>query len=660
MSFLLARPPSGLFYFPGNVLGGEEVLLFLLFGFAFHSLQADTANTYRQPEVIVTATRTPISSLEAPSRVTRIDVDQLQNDGMDDIRNALSFVDGIFVKNYGPTQIATISLRGTTADQTLFLFDGLSLNNVQNGLVDLFLVPTSSLSSIEISQGGSSALYGANAVGGVVSLVSREASDNLVRVDLENGSYGNQMAGAEVSEGLGSVRLSLTLQRERGANNFDFTFDDGEKNFAMKMVGADYLKDEQSLKIAFPTSGGSTSFLIQNLSADRGTPYGITDSASVGTAREKDNSTLAILKNSGTIGIFNYSASTGLIYSYLRYTDPSYAEDDYYKMLSLQPGTQLSYSGDQVSGATGLDAEFDRGESDKMIGTKDRNRIGAFMTGEYDFGKNSDPETHLFGALRYDDYSQFGSSFNPKFGINIKPLAQLPFRVRANAGTSFRVPTFDDLYYSDPYYTGNVNLKPERSTDYDLGGIVEIGGNQLPARGDLDVDYYHIDTRDGIALLQLPDGSSTERNLQRVMSKGIELSLHLDYASLVSLTGNYFFGKSLDVSDPSDPTTYEKQLIYIPQEQSSISAELTPWIFNFTAAVRYVGERFYTSDNTASVSPYAVTFLSVSARIDAGSFRIRPRVSIDDLFNREYVVIPDYPMPARTYQLGVSFEFNQD
>lgn len=636
------------------------MFLVLLSSLTFHSLQGDTAKTYRQQEVIVTATRTPISSEESPSRVTRIDVHQMQNDGLDDVRDALSLVDGIFVKNYGPTQIATISLRGTTADQTLFLLDGISLNNVQNGLVDLFLVPTNSLSSIEISQGGSSALYGANAVGGIVSLESKTASNNLVRVDLQGGSYGNQLAGAEVSEGLGSARFDLTMQRERGANDFDFTFNNGEKNFAMKLIGADYLRDEQSLKIALPTSGGITSLLIQNVAADRGTPYGITDSASVGTAREKDNATLAILKTSGPVGIFNYSASAGLLYSYLKYTDPSFDSDDYYKMVSLQPITQLSYTGGLISGVTGLDAEIDRGESDKMAGIKERNRIGAFVTGEYDLGKHSDPETHLYGALRYDSYSQFGNSINPKVGINVEPLSQLPFHMRASAGTSFRVPTFDDLYYSDPYYSGNQDLKPERSTDYDVGGVVEIGGNRSSVYGNFDVDYYHIDTRDGIALLQLPNGVSTESNLQKLTSKGIELSLHLNYSPAVSITGNYFLGKSLDVSDPGDATTYDKQLIYIPQEESSLMAEITPGIFRFVAAVQYIGKRFYTSDNSVSISPYALTYLSGSAKVTVADLEFSARVSVDDLFNREYVVIPEYPMPGRMYKLAFSVQFDQD
>ncbi len=650
----LARSPRR-----ASFLSGGKMFLLLLLNLALP--QPDTLHVYRQPEVVVSATRTPINNVDAPSRVTRINVIEMHNAGFNDAKSMLSLVDGIFLKDYGPAQLGTISLRGTAAEQTLFLFDGVSLNNIQTGLVDLFLVPTNNLSSIEISQGGSSALYGANAVGGVVDLESKTPSDNTARLDMGGGSYGNQMIGAEVSEGIGPAKFDFMVQRQRGVNDFDFSFDAGTHDIPMKLTGADYLEDVQSLKIVLPSSNSLTSLLIQNVSANRGTPGAVYDSGFVGTAREIDGNTIGILQNTGRLGVFNYRASAGIIYSFLKYIDPAYATNDYFKTLSLQPAAQLSYSSEQFSGATGIDAEFDRGQSDEMAAINNRNRIGIFGSGEYDLRKNADLATRLFGALRFDDYSAFGSSLNPKAGINIKPLARFPLHLRANVGTSFRVPTFDELYFYNPYYYefGNENLKPERSTDYDLGAAADFGGNQNLLYANLGLDYYHIDTRDGIVWQQVTNTSWQPENLQKIVSRGIEVSFHLHYGSLFSLKGNYFFGKSQDISNPSDPTTYNKQLIYLPQEQSALFMEVTPGIFAFTAAIQYVGERFYTVNDTASLSPYAVTYVSAAARINAGSFALLPRISVNDLFNRKYEVIREYPVPARMYQVGLSIQFNQ-
>ena len=640
--------------------------MFLLLLFNFILQQPDTTHVYRQPEVVVTATRTPIDINDAPARVTQVDVDGMQQAGFSDTKSMLSFVDGVFIKDYGPAQISAISLRGTAAEQTLFLFDGVSLNNIQNGQVDLFLLPANNLKSIEISQGGSSALYGANAVGGVINLQSKTPLDNFIKIDLAGGSYSNQIMGAEISEGLLSARIDLMVQRKRGINNFDFTVNDGTRDFPMTYDGDDYVENTQSLKIALPSSTGVTSVFIQNVSADRGTPYALSDSAFDITAREIDRSTMAILKNAGKLGVFNYSASSGFVYSLLKYTDPSYASNDYYKTLSFQPSVQVSYLSEKnssgkggLSGTTGIDAELDRAQSDNMVGIKNRERVGIFASGEYDVRNGADLETRLFGAFRYDDYSQFGSSINPKAGINIRPLATFPLSLRANVGTSFRVPTFNDLYYSSTYYNGNQNLKPEKSTDFDLGAVVEIGQNSSPLFGDLDFDYYQIDTRDGIVLQELADFTSTEANLQKISSRGLELSMDINYESVLLLKANYFFGKSLNVSDPGT-ADYEKQLVYIPQQQSSLVAEVTPWILKFTAAIQYVGERFYLANNTASLPSYSAINIAASALIETGSFETLPEISIDDLSNRRYEVVYEYPMPGRTYRVGLGIQFNQD
>lgn len=175
-----------------------------------------------------------------------------------------------------------------------------------------------------------------------------------------------------------------------------------------------------------------------------------------------------------------------------------------------------------------------------------------------------------------------------------------------------------------------------------------------------EASYYHIDIRDGIVWRPVTDLLWLPENYSRILSRGVELSARVNYKSLLSLKGNYSFGNSLDLSDPSDPSTYEKQQLYIPQEQGSLVAEVSPWILNFTAAAWYVGKRYYSTDNTQSLPAYSVADISVSAHIDAGAFEIVPVLSMHNLFNREYEVIPQYPVPMRTYRFGLSFQFNQD
>ncbi len=100
------------------------MFLLLLFNFTFHQL--DTAKVYQQPEVVITATRTPINIIDAPSHVTRIDVSEMHNDGFDNTKSMLSLINGIFVNDHGPAQLGTVLLRGTFPNKLFFCWTALA------------------------------------------------------------------------------------------------------------------------------------------------------------------------------------------------------------------------------------------------------------------------------------------------------------------------------------------------------------------------------------------------------------------------------------------------------------------------------------------------------------------------------------------------------
>ncbi len=627
--------------------------------------QTDSLRVFKAPDVVISATRTPLNSEDAPEKIDRMNISQLRDLGLTSAKSILSLASGVFIKDYGPAQLTTISIRGTAAEETLFLFDGIRLNNIQNGLLDIFLVPISDLGSVEISRGGASALYGADAVGGVVSFSTETRNEPYVKLSLGAGSYGMQTVGAEANENIGSATINIVVHQQRARNDYEFYFNDGSQNFPMNRIGADYLKRDQFIKISVPSPSGYTSLVIQNVDADRGTPGAVTGPYFVGHARENDKNTIGVLQNAGIIGAFNYSASVGTIYSYLHYTDPSLSINgsginDYYKMISLQPGIQFSYKGGRFGAAIGADGEVDRAESSEMNGIKNRTRFGLYASGSLKFNEEQNFETRIFPAVRFDDYSDFGSSVNPKLGINIKPLKSMPVHLQASVGTAFRAPTFNDLYYSG---FGNPDLKPERSTDYDAGIVVSTDKSMTrlvePLNLTADASYYHIETRDGIVWLPKTSTIWLPQNFGKILSQGIEFSVQSNYEEFAALRATYSFGKSLDVSDPSNRSTYDKQLIYIPQEQGSVLAAISPGIFTFSTVVHYAGFRFFTQSNDSFLPAFTTTDVSASARIEIGNILVKPIFTVKNLFNLNYEVIPQYPSPMRTFNLDLSTQFNQ-
>lgn len=631
-------------------------MIALLLALLIHP-NGDSLKVFRVPDVVVTSTRNEIKPQSSPTEVVDLNVRQLSALGFTDLRSILSIADGLFVKDYGPSQLSTISMRGTGAEQTLFMIDGIRINNIQNGVVDLFLIPISEIGRIEIAEGGSSALYGADAVGGVVNLNTATHTSPGVAVDLAAGSYGYQRSQASVNARAGKASISIMAERTRAKDNYEFNYSDGVRSYPMRRTGADYATDNEFAKVTLPEGKSSTSVIVSNITANRGTPGPVTGPLYVGTQREYDNDFFSVINHRRHFGDFLLSASAGFTYSYLRYVDPptvvgGYSVNDFYKMLSFQPSVHVNYSSGLFEGSAGIDGEEDRGMSSEMLGQKTRTRGGAFVSGIVSIRGPYASEIHLSPSARLDWYSDFGTSFNPKFGINIKPAESIPINVRASVGTSFRAPTFNELYYAS---VGNPSIKPERSVNYDGGIVFNI---QRPLSLQASADFYSTDITDGIVWQPSTGSLWKPVNYTKTLSSGIEVSAQVNYHDYTALRATYTYGQSLDRSNPASPT-YNKQLIYLPQELASVVAAVSPWILTFSATLRYVSFRYITAENDEFLPGFTTVNMSAGAKIPLAKFTISPRLSVKNVFGSPYQVIPQYPMPLRTFYFSLGLQFNQ-
>jgi vitamin B12 transporter len=617
----------------------------------------DSLKIFTVPDVVVTSTRNEINPQNSPTKVVTLDVKRLTALGLGDLGSILSSADGLFVKDYGPSQLSTISTRGTGAEETLLLIDGIRMNSIQNGLVDLFLVPVSQIGRIEIAGGGSSSLFGADAVGGVVNLRTGTDTNSGASAHFGAGSYGYQQYSVGINQRVAGASVNIMLQRTRARNNFDFNYSDGLNSYPMRRTGADFESDNGFAKIQMQGKNSSTTIVVSDVSANRGTPGAVTGPFFVGTEREYDNDFFSVVNHKSRVGEFVISSSAGFTYSYLRYVDPpsvsgGYSIDAFYKMLSVQPGIQANYVSRVLDFAAGIDAEADRGTSSEMTGTRDRTRAGAFASADINLDGPFGSQIHLSPSARVDRYSDFGGSFNPKFGINVRPIAWLPVNFRASVGTSYRAPTFNELYYAT---AGNPSIKPEKSVGYDAGLVFSV---QKPVDVEIDADFYSTNITDGI--IWEPSEGSLWRpvNYQKTLARGIEIGAQLNYNDLAALRLNYSLGESLDLSDPSSPT-YRMQLVYLPQEQASIVAAVSPWITTFSVALRYAGFRYITAANDEFLQPFTTADVSAGAKIHLSGFVLSPLLSVRNVFNEDYQVIPQYPMPQRTVYFNLGVQFNQ-
>ena len=253
------------------------------------------------------------------------------------------------------------------------------------------------------------------------------------------------------------------------------------------------------------------------------------------------------------------------------------------------------------------------------------------------------------------------SKFTPAVFLSYQPWSSRPLSLRAFYKRIFRMPTFNDLYYTD---FGNASLKPEYATQYDLGAVYDFAdGDGVLSTLSVSVDGYYNTINNKI--IAVPKGTGQYRwmmmNIGRVKVRGVDVSTRIGLALPhgVALLGglNYTYQRAQDYSDPTDcrdeAGTYKGQIAYIPWHSGSATlggrwrgAELN---YSFI----YVGERYHNSSNILAnyEQPWYTHDLSASYNFRWCRVDMRLTAEVNNLLNQQYDVIRNYPMPGRNYKL---------
>ncbi|HVN67117.1 MAG TPA: TonB-dependent receptor, partial [Candidatus Sulfotelmatobacter sp.] len=256
-------------------------------------------------------------------------------------------------------------------------------------------------------------------------------------------------------------------------------------------------------------------------------------------------------------------------------------------------------------------------------------------------------------SVRGDKHSTAGTSINPRAGL-VYHLGNTIWR--ASAGTAFRAPTLNELYWNDTNWQmfGDPNLKPEKSFSYELG--LE---KQLTERTSARINYFNSLVTD-LILWDYDTATYTTqaKNIGEVKSEGVEFELT---RSLGNGGKGFIDYTSQKVIDQKDVTAANigKTLPYMPAEKYSVGLVKD----GVSLIMKHVGERYSTTDNSQKLPGYTVVDLKVSRQI---SDAIMVELAADNLFDEKYSEVVGYdpntfaprgyPMPGRSYSIGLKLE----
>lgn len=466
------------------------------------------AQAPQRDSVIVTGTAAPVPLEEADRAVRAIDLTPLQRVLTQTPFELLRLDPSLDLRARAPNGVQTdLSIRGSTFGQTLVLLNGLRLNDAQTGHHNLNLpVPPEAIGRVEILRGSGSTLYGSDAVGGAVNFLTTRPEPGgsgfkEARLRAGLGNFGVNQQAAAFTFALGDVSQQVAMTRD-----FSSGF----------MPNRDYRNlSLSSITHAKSRLGWSDIVLAHN---DR--PFGADRFYGNFPSWERTKGWFASWRQ-------ELGPRTQAAYGFRRHTDLFVLFRDRPQVYTNRHATESHQVVIRRSDPLGRNAVLHYG-GEGLHDAIDSNNLGNHSRGRGAGYATLDVRAlrrfSFSAGFRQEVYTEGESQFNPTVsaGVWLSP----EWKLRAGASRAFRLPTYTDLYYSDPANVGNPNLRPERAWNYE-GGVDWFRG-----RWHAEATVFHRRERDGIDYVRAsPDERWQATNFSRLRFTGVETSLDVRVGS---------------------------------------------------------------------------------------------------------------------------------
>jgi vitamin B12 transporter len=593
-------------------------------------------------EVVVTGTRTDVAvrdSLAPVQVIARADIERSQSRSLIDLLKGRAGIG--FTNQGGLGKLSTINIRGTESDHVLVLVDGIRIGSATAGLASFQDLPVDQIERIEIVRGPRSSLYGSEAIGGVIQIFTRRGGKGLSRV-LRVGGGSNNLREASGGFAYGGERgwigANAAYQETDGTNAcrgagfpvFQGCFtdepdDDGYRNVSLNVRGGYRLTDALTLE-------------GHALNADAFNEF----DGSIFGGNEADN----VQQVLGSKLTWKPSAATTLTAQVGRASDKS---DNHFADAAAGTRTFVStfdtrrdtasLQGDFVFADRHLltaGADWQRDEVTSTVTFADsaltpiesRDNTGVFVEYQGRFGAQQ-----VQASVRNDDNDQFGNHVTGSLGWGLGFGSG--FKLSVTAGTGFKAPTFNDLYYP---FSGNEFLEPERSKTLDIG-LAQYADNW-----NWSFNVYETRIDDLIAL----DSNWLPANTEEARIRGAELT------GTMTLAG---FDIAAQVShvDPRNHTAglnYDNLLARRARNTARVDVDRAFGGFRVGLTANGASHRYDNAANSVRLAGYGTLDLRLEYAI-TDEWSLQARAS--NVFDRQYETIAWYNQPGREYGLSLRY-----
>lgn len=626
----------------------------------------------------------------------------LENLASHNVADALRYFAGVQIKDYGGLGgLKTVDVRNMGTHHVGVFYDGVQLGNAQNGVTDLGKYSLDDMESLTMYNGQKSEIFQSakdfSAASTIYLRTKRPVFEGDKKTNLllmfKTMSINYFDPSFRLEQKL-SDKVSLSVSSEYIKSNGQYKFRYKRKNLdgtvAYDTTATRMNSDIEALRFESGLYGkmnnGSWDAKVYYYDSERGAPGAIVENKFSDGFRQYDKNFFA----QGTLTKdftkrYKFQAKAKYAYDYTHYvardttnvlgeivtegaqSDDSYFQQEYYvsavNMYSILPTWDISLSTDfqyNRLNATrrGIQTQFSFPERyTALFSLASSYRLGSFKA------LGSVVGTHVQEEVRYNAKAPDKTEFTPALFLGYTPFKVYDFNVRAFAKRIFRMPTFNDLYYT---MVGSSTLRPEYMNQYDIGFTYNIlVEKSFFDKVSFQVDGYYTNTKDKI--VAAPTGNLFRwmmTNIGQVKGKGIEtvlnMGMHIDNVNLTTnLTYTYSENRDYTKFAGLELSSYGDQIPYTPWHSGSgiLNADYKTWNFNYSFI--YVGKRYNGNVNNIKVNevqPWYTHDLAVQKSFAFEHYKMKGAIELNNALNQQYEVIYNYPMPGRTLKFIISIE----
>jgi hypothetical protein len=595
------------------------------------------------------------------------------------LSDAVKHFAGVTVKDYGGIGgLKTISVRGLGANHTAFDYDGITITDSQSGQIDLSKFSLNNVDQVSLVNGNPDNILNPARAFASGSLLSVRSIEPAFAVDKKMKTILNVKAGS-----FGLVAPAITFQNKITKNitnsflaegqyatgKYPYVLDYGGTTSREKRENTDVhifrLEENLFLKMRNEARLFSKVYYYQS---ERGLPGATIYYNLHSSQRLWDRNFFAQSRFEKPVSNkFLVQLSAKYSSSYLRFLDPDYLStvgkvDNIYRQHEVYASTVGSFTATQR-------LQFSLA-TDGFYNALDANLYQFVFPSRYTWltaanGKwKNDYLNVQLGIVStvVDDRVETGtaakgySKLSPLINVGIQPFGSDKFIFRFFYKDIFRMPTFNDLYYAG---SGNKTLKPEKANQISFGLAYALFGERKSTYLSASADFYHNRVTDKI--VPVPGKNVffwSMMNIDRVTINGVDLmvktGLALNHKVSLGLEATYTHQQVRDATPESK--TYNDQLAYTPVHSGAGVFSMRTSIVNIAYNFLYASERYTLNHNIPSnyLSGYTEHGITLSKEVSIKKLSGRVGLDVLNVFNSQYEVVRNFPMPGRSFRMTVS------